>query len=130
MSEVVEMLSPVQPEIKSLERPWGYFDQYANNENVTVSLMHVNPGQRLSLQLHEKRNELWIVFDDGAKIQIDSEEKIYNSGDRVWIPAGSKHRLSCVGDKQVRVLEVAFGEWIIEDITRFQDDYRRPESGE
>ncbi|QSH41513.1 phosphomannose isomerase type II C-terminal cupin domain [Lentisphaerota bacterium ZTH] len=130
MTEVLDKLSRVMPEIDSVHRPWGYFDQFAHNEKVTVSLMHVNPGQRLSLQSHENRAELWIVFDEGAKIQVDSEEKVYGPGDRVWIPAGSKHRLTCSGKTPVRVLEVAFGDWAIEDIKRFQDDYKRSESGE
>jgi mannose-6-phosphate isomerase len=30
----------------------------------------------------------------------------------------------------VRVLEVAFGNWLQEDILRFSDDYQRPSQGE
>lgn len=52
---------------------WGRFLQYANNEDVTVSLMTVAPGQRLSLQAHSARAEIWIVLDDGALIQVADE---------------------------------------------------------
>jgi mannose-6-phosphate isomerase len=48
-------------------RPWGSFKQYAFNEDVTVSLMTVAAGQRLSLQSHTGRAELWIVLDDGCR---------------------------------------------------------------
>lgn len=60
-----------QPESVKVVRPWGSFLQYVNNEDVTVSLMTVKPGQRLSLQSHTARAELWIVLDDGAQIQVD-----------------------------------------------------------
>ncbi len=60
-----------QRESVKVVRPWGSFLQYANNQDVTVSLMTVKPGQRLSLQSHTARAELWIVLDDDAQIQVD-----------------------------------------------------------
>ena len=110
-------------------RPWGSFLQYANNEEVTVSLMTVEPGQRLSLQSHTARAELWIALDDGALIQVNDTVTNAKAGDEVWIPAGSKHRLSSNGPA-VRVLEIAFGNWQQDDITRYADDYQRPSQGE
>ena len=114
-----------KPPVKFVERPWGSFKQFANNENSTVSLMTVLPGQRLSLQSHTGRSELWIVLDDGATVQVGDEVKDYNAGDEIWIPVNEKHRLSCKGDTPVRVLEVAFGNWQQEDIKRYDDDYKR-----
>jgi mannose-1-phosphate guanylyltransferase/mannose-6-phosphate isomerase len=114
-----------KPDVKFVERPWGSFKQFANNEDCTVSLMTVIPGQRLSLQSHVGRAELWIVIDDGATVQVGDEIKNYNAGDEIWIPANEKHRLSCKGDKPVRVLEVAFGSWQQDDIKRYDDDYKR-----
>lgn len=117
------------PSISRVTRPWGAFSQYAHNQEVTVSLMSVEPGQRLSLQAHTGRSELWIVLDDGAAIQVGKEIIHPPAGAEIWIPADTAHRLSSLGG-QVRVLEVAFGNWQQEDITRFADDYRRPEQGE
>jgi len=114
-----------KPEVKFVSRPWGTFNQYANNEDCTVSLMSVLPGQRLSLQSHTGRAELWIVIDDGAVVQVGDKIAEYKAGDEVWIPANERHRLSCNGDKPVRVLEVAFGNWQQDDIKRYEDDYTR-----
>ena len=110
-------------------RPWGSFVQYAHNAETTVSLMTVKPGERLSLQSHTGRAELWIVLDDGATVQVDEKFLYPKAGDEMWIPANAKHRLSSTGPA-VRVLEVAFGNWQQADITRFEDDYCRPENGE
>jgi len=126
---VTKPIPPEKPPIKSVQRPWGSFNQYAFNEDVTVSLMVVNSGQRLSLQSHTGRAELWIVLDDGAAVQLGEQITYPKVGDEVWIPANSKHRLTSTGPA-VRVLEVAFGNWQQDDITRYEDDYKRPEQGE
>ena len=126
MSEYVTKPIPEEkPPVKFVSRPWGTFKQFAFNEDCTVSLMMVLPDQRLSLQSHTGRAELWIVIDDGVLVQVGEEEKEYNAGDEIWIPANEKHRLTCKGDKPLRVLEVAFGNWQQDDIKRYQDDYVR-----
>jgi mannose-1-phosphate guanylyltransferase/mannose-6-phosphate isomerase len=87
--------------------------------------MTVLPGQRLSLQSHTGRAELWIVIDDGALVQVGEDIRAYKAGDEIWIPANERHRLGCAGAKPIRVLEVAFGNWQQEDIERYDDDYKR-----
>jgi mannose-1-phosphate guanylyltransferase/mannose-6-phosphate isomerase len=91
--------------------------------------MSLEAGHRLSLQSHSGRAELWIVLDPGAVVQIGETVHHPSPGDELWIPAGQKHRLSSEG-AAVRVLEVAFGDWNQEDITRYDDDYGRPSDGE
>ena len=130
MNFLTKPIPESQPVIGRVQRPWGAFSQYAFNEDVTVSLMTVKPGMRLSLQSHTGRAELWIVFDPGAVIQVGDEIFETKPGDEIWIPVNVKHRLSCSGTTDVRVLEVAFGNWQQEDITRFDDDFKRPELGE
>jgi mannose-1-phosphate guanylyltransferase/mannose-6-phosphate isomerase len=119
-----------KPPVSFVERPWGSFKQYSHNVECTVSLMTVNPGKRLSLQSHSGRAELWIVLDDGATVQTGDHARECLAGEEIWIRVGEKHRLSCHGDKPVRVLEVAFGNWQQEDITRHADDFQRPAHGE
>lgn len=119
-----------KPDVDFVERPWGSFKQYAFNRDCTVSLMTVLPGQRLSLQSHTGRAELWIVLDDGAQVQVGDTVREHRAGDEVWIPANEKHRLGCAGTQPVRVLEVAFGNWQQSDITRYEDDFKRPAQGE
>ncbi len=126
---VTKPIPSEKPPVKSVERPWGNFNQYAFNEDTTVSLMKVKPNQRLSLQSHTGRAELWIILDQGCIVQLDDEILHPEKGDEIWIPAGTRHRLSSSGP-EVRVLEVAFGNWQQEDITRYEDDYARPEDGE
>jgi mannose-1-phosphate guanylyltransferase/mannose-6-phosphate isomerase len=130
MSYAIKLIPAQKPPMALIERPWGSFKQYAFNQDCTVSLMTVLPGQRLSLQSHTGRAELWIVLDEGVRVQVGDKITDYIANDEIWIPANEKHRLSCVGDKPVRVLEVAFGNWQQADIKRYEDDFKRPEQGE
>ena len=131
MSNYITKPIPAEkPPVSLVERPWGSFKQYAHNGECTVSLMTVLPGQRLSLQSHIGRAELWIVLDDGAAVQVGDSQRICQAGEEIWIRANEKHRLSCGGAQPVRVLEVAFGNWQQEDITRYDDDFARPKHGE
>ncbi len=126
---VTKPVPSVKPDIQEIERAWGRFKQYANNEDVTVSLMIVKANQRLSLQSHTGRAELWIVLDEGAIVQVGDNVLHPKAGEEIWIPANTQHRLGSTGP-EVRVLEVAYGNWQQEDITRYADDYGRPEKGE
>lgn len=119
-----------KPPVDVVTRPWGRFSQYAHNQPVTVSLMTVHPGQRLSLQSHSGRAELWIVLDEGAGVQVGDRLLYPKPGDEIFIGANERHRLSGVGERDARVLEVAFGDWRQDDITRYEDDYARPPEGE
>ena len=124
-NHVTKPIPAVKPAVALVERPWGSFKQFASNSECTVSLMTVLPGQRLSLQSHTGRAELWIVIDAGAVVQVGEQERTCQAGDEIWIPANEKHRLSCAGEKPVRVLEVAFGNWQQDDIARYANDYQR-----
>jgi mannose-1-phosphate guanylyltransferase/mannose-6-phosphate isomerase len=126
MTDYVTKPFPAEkPPVGYVERPWGSFRQFAFNAECTVSLMTVHPGQRLSLQSHTGRGELWIVIDEGAVVQVGEVERECAVNEEIWIRANEKHRLSCRGTKSVRVLEVAFGNWQQDDITRYADDYQR-----
>jgi len=122
---VTKPIPSEKPPVAFVERPWGCFKQFAFNQDTTVSLMTVLPGQRLSLQSHTGRAELWIVLDEGAVVQVGEVSRACQANEELWIPVNEKHRLSCTGDKPVRVLEVAFGNWQQDDIQRYADDYAR-----
>lgn len=112
---------------KTLEviKPWGNFRQYTHNEISTVKILTVAAGAKLSLQSHHKREELWIILDEGVSVQIDDQIIIPQKGAEVFINQGTKHRLIGASTETCRVLEISFGEFDENDIVRYQDDYRR-----
>lgn len=110
------------------ERPWGAFQQFVSNEQVTVKIITVQPGHRLSLQRHDHRGEMWAVLDVPIDITVDDREWVAEPGETVWVPRGSVHRMGNSGDRPGRLLEVGFGHFDESDIERLQDDYARPSS--
>lgn len=106
------------------ERPWGGFRQFAHNALCTVKVLTIADGQILSLQSHRHRDELWVVLDEGLKVEIDGEAHVAHPGDEFVIPRGSKHRVGSVGGTG-RILEISFGEFDEDDIERYEDVYGR-----
>ncbi|MBA9007951.1 phosphomannose isomerase type II C-terminal cupin domain [Thermomonospora cellulosilytica] len=113
-----------EPEIYTEQRPWGGFERFTWNEQSTVKIIHVAPGQRLSLQRHRHRDELWVALDPGAVFEVAGERIEPEVGRRVMIRAGQTHRMSSSGPA-VRVLEIAFGHFDEDDIERLEDSYGR-----
>ncbi|MBK7722331.1 MAG: phosphomannose isomerase type II C-terminal cupin domain [Austwickia sp.] len=107
-------------------RPWGQFQSFVTNETVTVKIITVAPGQRLSLQRHAQRAEMWQVLDD-TPLEISVGERTWTAGlgEQIWIPVGATHRLGNRGDQPGRILEVGFGFFDEDDIERLEDDYAR-----
>lgn len=106
------------------DRPWGNFRQFSLNHPTTVKVITVEAGQALSLQAHKFRDELWVVLDEGLRVQVEDRVTDTATGDEIVIARGEKHRLSSLGARG-RVLEIAFGRFDEDDIERFDDAYGR-----
>jgi mannose-6-phosphate isomerase len=110
------------------ERPWGTYTVLDENTGYKIKRIEVNPGQRLSLQMHHHRSEHWIVVSGTAKVTCGENVCIVNVNESTFIPIGSNHRLENPGVIPLVIIEVQSGEYLGEDdIVRFQDDYHRVE---
>ena len=125
MNEERRLVNSNRPPSVKVEKPWGKFEQYAHNVPCTVKIITVEPGGILSSQYHHRRDELWVVLDPGAKVELGEEVLYPAPEEKLYIPRGTVHRLSCNGERPVRILEVSFGEFDEEDIVRLEDVYGR-----
>lgn len=112
-------------DVFSVERPWGTFEQFASNETVTVKIITVQPGHRLSLQRHQHRGEMWQILDVPIDITVDDRQWTAEAGEIVWVPRGATHRMGNSASQPGRLLEVGFGHFDESDIERLEDDYTR-----
>ena len=110
---------------KHEERDWGSFDILLDEEGVKVKKIVVNPDQRLSLQLHTKREELWYIIEGAGKIQVGNHEYTIEAGDRVTIHKYEVHRVKCSGLIPLKIIEIQTGDCREDDIIRLEDDYGR-----
>ena len=108
------------------ERPWGGYTVLEENRNYKIKRIEVNPGHRLSLQMHHHRSEHWIVVSGTARVTNGDEVSIININESTFIPMGKLHRLENPGIIPLIIIEVQSGEYLGEDdIVRFDDDYQR-----
>ncbi|MBY0359873.1 MAG: phosphomannose isomerase type II C-terminal cupin domain [Candidatus Obscuribacterales bacterium] len=108
------------------DRPWGSFFILEDSERTKVKRLLVKPGERLSLQSHEHRDEHWVIIRGRALVTLDDQQLEYGYGEYVFVRRGTRHRLACVGDEPVEIIEVQVGDsFAEEDIKRFSDDYGR-----
>ncbi len=123
------MLAGEQPGLYTEQRPWGSFTVLMDLPQYKAKRIQVMPGQRLSLQMHHKREEHWIITVGTAEMTLGEETRTVRRGDYIFIPKETRHRIANTSDSSVEFIEVQLGEYFGEDdIVRFQDDYHRADS--
>lgn len=84
------------------------------------------PGKRLSLQSHNCRSEHWVIVKGTAKVLVNTETKILNKDEIVYIPVKTLHRIENIGDDLLEFIETQIGDYLGEDdIIRYEDDFGR-----
>ncbi len=107
-------------------RPWGSYEGIDTGEGFQVKHIIVNPGAKLSLQMHHKRAEHWIVVSGLAQVTCDDKVFPLKQNESTYIPLGSRHRLENIGSEPLHLIEVQSGSYLGEDdIVRFEDTYGR-----
>jgi len=111
---------------REIYRPWGKYDSIDIGERYQVKRITVNPGAKLSVQMHHHRAEHWIVVSGTAKVTIDDVERLLSENESTYVPVGSIHSLENPGKVPVEMIEVQSGSYLGEDdIVRFEDLYGR-----
>ena len=107
-------------------RPWGHYVVLEDHPEHKVKRIVVDPGQRLSLQLHHRRAEHWLVIEGEGLVTLDNEEILVRAGEAIDIPRETRHRVRNPGDVPCVFIEVQTGDYFGEDdIVRLEDDYGR-----
>ncbi len=111
---------------RKVYRPWGYYDSVDSGERFQVKRIVVEPGAKLSLQMHHHRAEHWIVVSGTAQVTRGDEVFLVAENESTYIPLGVTHRLENLGVIPLEMIEVQSGSYLGEDdIVRFQDTYGR-----
>ncbi len=111
---------------RTVWRPWGSYTVLENGDQYKIKRIVVHPRARLSLQLHHRRSEHWVVVTGTAR--VTRGEAVYDLAvnESTYIPMNTKHRIENPGETPLQIIEVQNGPYLGEDdIVRFQDDYGR-----
>lgn len=115
------------PYAKRVEKPWGYELHFvAEDKPYMGKIIHINESKRLSLQVHDQKQESWFLMNGKAKIIWEDEkgelvETEIKPGYGYSCEIGQKHRL--VGITDCDIIEVSTSE--IGNTYRLEDDYKR-----
>ncbi len=120
------------PHVKRVEKPWGYEIHWVPEDKPYMGkILHINAGKRLSLQIHDKKQETWYIINGKAKVVWDNNtgnliETELEHGKGYSCCIGQRHRL--VGITDCDVVEVSTPE--IGTTYRLEDDFKRPNETE
>lgn len=107
-------------------RPWGWYQSIHDGYRFQVKEITVDPGHRLSRQMHHHRAEHWIVVSGTAKVTRGNESFYITEDQSTYIPHNTAHCLENPGKIPLRMIEVQSGPYLGEDdIIRFEDQYGR-----
>lgn len=119
----------VAPYAKRIEKPWGYEIHWVPEDAPYMGkVLHVNEGARLSLQVHDEKQESWFIIGGNGSVIWENEkgemvETVLQPGMGYSTKIGQKHRLKGL-EGGADILEVSTPEagttW------RLEDDFARP----
>lgn len=111
------------------QKPWGHYEVLEEGQNYKVKRIEVNPGQRLSLQSHKDRSEVWTIVQGVASAMVDGKDHLLPVKASLHIPVMALHRLENKGQETLIIIEVQTGSYLGEDdIIRYSDDYGRQDN--
>lgn len=111
---------------REVYRPWGKYDSVDCGTRYQVKRITVNPGAKLSVQMHHHRSEHWVVVSGVARVTNGSETFLLSENESTYIPVGAVHALENPGKTPLEIIEVQSGSYLGEDdIVRLEDRYGR-----
>ena len=120
------------PYVLKVEKPWGYeFIFTKKNLPYTGKILHIKAGKRLSLQIHDSKQESCFLLNGKCNLIVEDSTgklKTINIEQKkgYTIEIGQKHRYHAVTDCDI--FEVSTPE--IGITYRLEDDYKRPDESE
>ena len=114
--------------VKRVEKPWGYELHWVHEAAPYMGkIEHINAGARLSLQMHDEKQESWLLINGRASVIWENAtgeliETELQKGQGYSTKVGQRHRL--VGITDCDIVEVSTPE--LGTTWRLEDDYTRP----
>jgi len=111
---------------REVYRPWGVYEAIDSGHRYQVKRITVQPGAKLSVQMHHHRAEHWVVVSGTAKVTNGDKTYLVTENQSTYIPVGQVHALENPGVIPLELIEVQSGSYLGEDdIVRFEDQYGR-----
>ena len=114
---------------RTVSRPWGTYTVLEEGPRFQIKRIEVRPGAALSLQLHHRRSEHWVIVQGQARVTRGDDVFDLGPNEATYIPIETRHRLENPGTESLTIIEVQCGDYLGEDdIVRFEDKYGRAQT--
>jgi mannose-6-phosphate isomerase-like protein (cupin superfamily) len=112
--------------VRRVEKPWGYELIFAHTDRYVGKLLHIEPGQALSLQLHHQKDETFFVASGEIELQVEENGDLtrhpLRRGESYRVRPGTRHRMVAT-EAGCELFEVSTPE--LDDVVRLEDRYGR-----
>ncbi|MCH2186667.1 cupin [Myxococcota bacterium] len=117
---------------RRVEKPWGHEIIWAETDRYVGKVISIDPGKRLSLQKHLKKDESVLVIQGTLRLHLENDQGVVETldlppGDHRRVPVGRIHRFEAL-EERVEVVEVSTPE--LDDVVRLEDDFNREGTNE
>jgi mannose-6-phosphate isomerase len=115
-------------ESRIIPKPWGSEEIWAETESYVGKRMYIDPGQRMSLQYHEQKEETIFVLHGTLRIwnsKIDNDYIDLVAGEVYHVEPKQVHRFGCPKDSKFATSIMEVSTPYLTDVIRLQDDYSR-----
>jgi len=106
-------------------KPWGHETIWAHSERYVGKILHINAGQELSVQYHNKKDETVHLLSGEISYRVKTNDLLEDMrlrvGESFRITPGTVHQMVALTDCDV--LEVSTPE--LDDVVRLSDKYGR-----
>jgi mannose-6-phosphate isomerase len=111
---------------RRVDKPWGHELIWTQTDRYVGKVIVIEAGRRLSLQLHERKDESILVISGRLRLHFGSrtdalETTVLGPGEHRRIPVGMVHRFEAI--ERCELVEVSTPE--LDDVVRLEDDYGR-----
>ena len=112
--------------VRRVEKPWGYELIFAQTDRYVGKVLHIAPGQALSFQYHERKDETFFVASGEIELAVEEDgatvRRPLRVGQSYHVVPPTRHRMTA-GPEGCELFEVSTPE--LEDVVRIEDRYGR-----
>lgn len=111
---------------RRVEKPWGYEVWWAQSEHYIGKFLHLNAGQRLSVQVHREKDETSYLLSGRLRLSEgpspgEMEEREISVGSAWRVRAGTVHTIEALEGSIVVEVSTPHPD----DVVRLEDRYGR-----
>ena len=112
--------------VRRVEKPWGHELLLAHTDRYVGKVLHIEPGQALSLQYHVRKDETFFVARGEIELQVEENGALIGQplrqGEAYHVAPGTRHRM-VAGPAGCDLFEVSTPD--LDDVVRLEDRYGR-----